>query len=275
MSTKTKLHLCILLLTCSTSHAQSLYYRSPSSIGMGGTGITQTDVWSAILNPAGTTHIKNSSFATGYLLPYFTQELSHKSIIATLPTKLGVISSSLNHFGYRLYHETQINFNYARSITPNFSFSFSLHIQNNHIANTGSGQQVYSGIGILYNISENLSFGTTITNPEKTRIKIGEEKIEIPTFFITGLSWKPNSTFTINTELEKQSGLKSLVKLGLNYNIHKQIWIKTGILGKPVNYTMGMGVKFNDLKIDTGISHDQTLGISSGIGLSFVIPENK
>lgn len=255
--------------------SQSIFYNSPVSLGTGATGVTQTDVWSIMQNPAGTANIHEMGFAMGYYLPYFANELSSQSIMVAFPSSFGVVAGGLSHFGFQLYQENRIDLNYAKNITPNLRAAFQLNLQSNHISQSGSGYQFYSGFGLHYLPGENIVLGFYLSNPERAVLTIQNEDVVIPSVYILGLSWKASESFRISTEMEKQLEFKSLVKFGMEYNITNSVWIRIGVLGKPINYTFGLGFKLNRLKLDAALIHHQILGISTSIGLSFQIAGKK
>lgn len=248
---------------------QSTFVNSPASLGRGATGVTSADVWSPILNPAGTSQVSSASASVAYHLPYLVNELSSKSALGMLPFRFGVISAYVNQYGYSLYQETKFGVAYARSLAPNLHASFQLNFQNTHLSQSGSGSQLFAGLGVIYEPMEAVKLGFYISNPEQSSITVMESTTEIPSLFVLGFNWRASPDFDISCEVEKQNGFDMLYKMGLEYSINQKVWIRTGVLGKPVNYTLGLGFDVMGFLLDAGIAHHEVLGMSSCFGIAY------
>lgn len=238
-------------------------------MGRGATGVTGADTWSPILNPAGTSEAVGPSISLSYHLPYFVNQLSSKNLLAVLPFRFGVLSVNVHQYGYPLYQENKLSMAFARTLAPHLHASFQLNFQNNHLSQSGAGSQLFAGLGILYKPLNAVRLGFLISNPEQSSISIMESTSNIPTLFVLGFNWSASTHFDISCEVEKQSRFDMLYKLGLEYNINQQVWIRTGILGKPINYTLGLGFDVMGIMLDAGMAHHEVLGISSCFGISY------
>ena len=257
-------------LVCAAATGQSLYVNSPVSLGKGGTGVAVSDEWSAVLNPAGTSKHQRANVSVGYHLPYFVNELSSKSALGGLPFKYGVLSAYVNQYGYSLYQENKAGISYARTLAPNLHAAFQINFLNTHLSQSGNGSQLFAGVGILYDALDDLTMGLYLSNPEKSEISILDETSKIPSLFVLGFNWNASANFDVSCEFEKQDGFDALYKLGLSYSINEKVWVRAGTFGKPVNYTMGLGFKVYDFKLDAGMTHHNILGISSCFGITYL-----
>ncbi len=248
---------------------QSIFVNSPASLGRGATGVTSADLWSPILNPAGISQAASPSASVAYHLPYFVNELSSKSALGIVPFRFGVLSAYVNQYGYSLYQENKVGIAYARSLAPNLHASFQLNFQNTHLSQSGSGSQLYAGLGIIYAPLDAVKLGFYISNPEQSSITVMESTSKIPSIFILGFNWSASSDFDVSCEVEKQNGFDMLYKMGLEYSINQRIWIRTGVLGKPVNYTLGLGFEVMGFLWDAGMAHNEVLGMSSCFGIAY------
>lgn len=257
------------MLLSSTAIGQSSFFISPNAMGKGGVGVADNDSWSSIINPAGTAQLKSANIAVAYHLPYFVDELSYKSISGILPFKFGVIAASVNQYGFSLYQENTFNLAYARGITSNLDVAFQFNYLRTHISQSGSGGNLYAGLGLRYAALENLVLACYISNPEKANIQINDEVEKITSLFVLGFKWLSSDNFNVSAEVEKQTDLELIYKLGLEYSIKNRVWLRTGILGKPSVYTMGLGFNVHHFNLDTGIAIHPSLGVSSCFGISY------
>ncbi len=261
--------ICIVWLREFDVAAQFLSTNSPVSLAQGSVSTTQTDHCSAVLNPAGTAVVNNMGASVNYFLPYTLKELSHQNIFLVKPVKYGVVSAYVSRFGYSIYNETRVGISFAKEITPQIRASFQFNLQNNFDEQAGSGQQVFSGVGIQFEPSKNLILGFYSSNPEKSSIVLLNEKNAIPSVYALGLSWKANIDFALSAEMEKEIGYQNVVKFGMEYYVNSMLWLRIGVFGKPMQYSFGTGLLFSRLKVDVAVAQHQTLGLTSAIGLSY------
>lgn len=249
--------------------AQSNFFISPRACGKAGVGVSESDSWGAIVNPAGSARLHTSHVAISYNLPYFVDELSSKSVSSILPFKFGVVSASANQYGFSLYQENKFNLSFAKSLTPELDVAFQFNYLHTYLSQSGSGGQLFSGIGLQYAALDNLVLACYVSNPEKATIEINEEKERIPSLFVLGFKWLSSDSFNVSAEVEKQTEIDFLYKLGLEYSIKDRLWIRTGILGRPSIYTMGFGFNVFEVNFDAGIAVNPVLGVSSCFGISY------
>lgn len=252
---------------CST--AQHLSVNSPSCLSQGAVSTIQNDLSSVVLNPAGTAGLKASSIQINYDLRYTTKELGQQNLAFIQPTNLGVVSAFVARFGYSVYNETRVGFNFAKFITPQFKASLQFNIQSNYVAESGRGNQIYSGVGFQFLPVANVILGFYCSNPEKSAVYILEEASLIPSIYALGVRWYANELFSLSTEFEKEVDFKYVLKFGLNYAITDRLNVRGGLFGAPMNYTLGMGFRFSDFRFDVAVAQHQNLGLSSSAGLSY------
>ncbi|GAF02916.1 hypothetical protein JCM21142_41566 [Saccharicrinis fermentans DSM 9555 = JCM 21142] len=261
------------MLFAQVTRGQSAYLNSPSAMGKGGTGVSTFDSWASLSNPAGTSKHSQTGASASYYLPYFINELSAKNALILLPFKWGVLSTHFQQFGNSSYQENSIGIAYSKSLTPKLHAAFQFNIQNNRLSQSGSGHQFFSNMGLIYEASEHIRVGVAIVNPEQSTITIQDNTTALPSLFVLGFNWGPSSNFDISCELEKQDDYKSLFKLGFQYEIIETVWLRTGVFGKPWNYTLGLGLHIFDFQLDIGMTNHNILGLSSCIGITYLLKQ--
>ncbi len=238
-------------------------------MGQGATGVAQSEFSNTSVNPANISQTKEVSIYTSYLLPYFIQDLSEKELGLVIPFKKANLGFSINQYGFDLYQENSVAITYARNLMPNLSLGFQMNILQHYIKQSGSGYQLVSSMGIIYDVSSVLSFGAQIYNIEESSFLIEEFESPIPSLFVFGFSWKPVSQFELSGEYEKVGDYTSLLKFGMEYKPGDIVVLRTGVLGKPINYTLGAGIYFNRFEFDVAMAHHAVLGVSSSFGITY------
>ncbi len=249
--------------------SQSTIHLSTESIAQGGTGVASKGTSSLFANPAGVASIRDLSLAVNYFIPYFIPELSNQKLSLAFPTKYGNIYSSINRYGYQQYNENIVTIGFAKNISPHFSLCFQLNLQYNQVAESGNGQQLFSCAGIQFNPHPSLCIGFVAFNPEKASIKINNYKEEISSYINLGIKWMAHSRFSISSEINKTINYNTITRFGIAYKINPFLTSRIGVYGKPVVYTLGMGLNIESLNIDIAMTNHQNLGVSSGIGISY------
>ncbi len=251
--------------------AQNPIQLSNELLAQGGAGVAAKGYSSIHTNPSGTAFCNNTIISGNYYIPYFTRELSSQNISLVATTKLGTIHSIISRYGYKHFNESYFTLGYAKSFSEKFSLSFQLNLQHNQILESGNGQQIFSSFGFMFTPHPQVNIGFYTLNPEKSKIKIAQETELIDSYFNLGFRWNATDKFTISSEISHQVYYSSISRFGLEYHINKTIITRVGVYGKPITYTMGIGIKLNKLTIDTSASNHVILGISSGIGISYSI----
>ncbi len=262
-------------ISSSNCTSQSTFNLSNESIAQGCTGVATKSISSLYSNPAGSTTIKDYSLTANYFMPYFIQELSNQSLALIIPTKYGNTYGIIDRNGYKLYNENRLTIGFAKNISPLISLSFQLNLQHNQIMESGNGQQLFSCIGIQFNPHSSVTIGFFAFNPEKASIKINTYREDIASYVNLGIKWQPYSNFSISSEINKTINYNTITRFGLEYTINQILITRIGVYGKPLVYTLGMGLKIESLTFDIAMTNHQNLGISSGLGISYKFPSKK
>ncbi len=220
-------------------------------------------------NPSGTAYLKSFSTAISYTIPYTINELSSKNICTTLPTQLGNFSAFYNKFGSLKYNEQTIAIGYAKAFNSHLSIGFNFNYIHYQLSNKINKGTPYSSLGFQIIPIKNIKIGALVINPENTQITINEEDATLPSLYTIGLQWISSKYFTVSYELEKELHYTSISKIGLAYAHKNFLWFRTGILGKPMAYTLGLGLRIQSFTVDLAFATHNELGNTSSIGLTF------
>src|SRR6185295_4831237 len=238
------------------------------SLGLGSCSLTLSDPYSILNNQAAMAFQKEISFSLYAEQRYLQSELGYYSGGFTLPTKPGVFGLAINYNGFDLYNEKKIGLAYSRMFSPKVSGGIQLDYLSTSISEYGTSSAFTAELGLLVKISNQLSAGAHVFNPYPIKSGFADEKI--PTLFQLGLSYEAGKKILLMTEAEKDIDNPARFKAGLEYKIVDALHLRGGIATNPSQYSLGVGINVQHLKIDLAASYHQVLGVTPAISLNYI-----
>lgn len=238
------------------------------SIAMGNTGVTMNDIGALLNNQAGLADLSSFSAMVAAEQRFAISELQSAVAGVALPTGGGTFGLSLQYFGFDLYNEQRIGLTYARSLFDNFSIGAQFAVHNTRIEEYGSRWTPAVELGLLYDITEDLSVGAHIFNPARIEILEGEF---LPTVFRLGFSYKSSDKATFAAEVSKDIDYPVQVRAGFEYRLTAPVSLRAGIQTAPENWSFGIGywLENQNLLVDLSVSHHPFLGFTPSISLAY------
>jgi hypothetical protein len=232
------------------------------SSAMGGTAVCFSDFWSVNNNQAGIAYYK--SYATGFYYEnkFLLKELSLKNISLIVPTSSGVFGVNYSYFGYNIYNEQKLGIAYAKAFGKDFSAGIQLDYLGISIGdNYGTKNNITFEIGILAKLSNQVTIGAHAFNPINVLLS-NYNKETIPSVLKLGMCYTISDKIILTLETEKNIYYNAVLKLGLEYKIIKDVFVRTGISTNPLFNTFGFGFNYGKCTFDFSSSIHQTLGYS-------------
>ena len=245
----------------------SSYSNSATSIAMGNTGINFTDINSLFTNQAGLSSLKNPSFIASAERRFALADLNNLAAGFALPTNSGTFGISVNYFGFDQYNETKVGIAYSRKLMEKLSIGVQFDVLNTRIPEYGSKNLYTFEVGIQSELSEQFTLGFHIFNP--VRLEIVEDEY-LPSVIQAGITYQPSKKVIVNAELEKDIDFPFTVKLGIEYEMVDNFYLRIGANTEPTNLSFGLGYQLkNKLRIDFASSYHQELGFTPAISLGY------
>jgi hypothetical protein len=269
MNPKHYLAILFLVLSGQLSASHDNVPQGGRSAAMGHASVAFTDFWSLQNNQAGLAYYNHFAAGFYYENRYLTKELSLKSGGVILPTGSGNFGLNLSYFGYPKYNESKFGLSYARSFGDVLAIGLQLDYLLTSIASDYGKKGVATfEIGILSKINEHLTLGAHVFNPISVKLADYDNE-HIQAIIRMGAAYAFDKNILISAEVEKDMEFDPVFKLGLEYRIIEQIYVRGGISTNPGLYSFGFGLDFNKLKIDFSSSIHQTLGYSPQISMYY------
>ena len=269
--------LLLLFLCCITSPLFSQNDNSPlgaRAVGMGNAAVTNRDAWALFNNVAGLSEIEHLEVQFGYQLRYGITEFNTYALTAVSPLSFGGVAGvSVYRFGDAFYNEQRIGLGYSHKI--NFT-SVGLKVNyvqvavDDQIGITQGARRAFTfEIGGLAELSKNLSFGLHAYNFNQGRLRSDYIEDRLPVILKAGLAYRPVKTLVLNVETEKDIDYPAIVKVGLEYEIVKKVFVRTGISTRPFDNHFGIGFFPKKFSFEYALSTNTQLGFSHHITLGY------
>lgn len=245
-------------------------YSGARSAGMGKAGLTLTDAWSVLNNPAGTATLSNYNLGLYYESRFLMKELSNVAFVFTSPLMSGNINFATTFFGYSTFSQTKFALGYSQQLFRNFYMGLQLNYflinQSEYYKNLNS---MTFELGINYKIIQNLNIAAYVFNP----INAGyfeNYSTKMPIAMKLGLSYLFSNKFLIAIETGKAiNGIIPVFKAGLEYTLRNHFAFRAGIALKNIEYSAGFGYFNDNLRIDIAYSYHQILGHTPKISVNY------
>ncbi len=258
-----------------SAYTQDLSYGGPVSASLANVRSLDQSKWAILNNASLLSWEKNLSFSASYQMRFNLIELSSRSLSAVVPTKFGVLSGLVLQNGYSKSLYSRYAIAYSRAFGHFTSGFFQYSYMGHHIEYAERSDAFFAALGLNHHISQFLQVGLFIQNPEQAKISYSGSSYALPTLYNIGLSWNRGQTIFIFVEAEKELNHNPVYKAAVQLAFKERLFVRSGIKGKPLEFTFGGGFIVSNLSIDAGFLYHQQLGLSSSIGLSYTLNRSK
>ncbi len=239
------------------------------SRGLANASVTIYDVWSTHHNQAGLAKFEEPAIGLHYENKFIIKEYGLQALAFVLPTNSGNFGLSLSFFGYSKYNETKFGLAYARMLSEKISVGIQVDYLNTYIANDYGNRGTVAGeIGIIAEPFDKLFVGVHVYNPTLSKIPTYSTE-RVPTIFRFGTAYKFSDKLFLAAETEKDIDFDPVFKVGVEYKLLEDFYLRTGINTNPVQNSFGVGYVLNRLKADIAFSSHKYLGITPHFTISY------
>lgn len=258
---------------------QAQVVKQPLAINYAGLGAYSknfSDVFSATRNQASLVNLKVPAFGIYAEMRFMLNELSSYSIIMGFPTTSGSFGIAADYFGSSIFNESQVGFIYARKLGSQVDMGVKFNYHRVKMQGYSALSAINFEIGVLFHLTDKLHSGLHIYNPTSSSLgKSGNEKLA--SVYSFGLGYEASERLFISSEIVKHENLPAGVNAGLQYNLHNQLFVRTGVSSVNSSSNVSVGVNVGFARIDISAAYHAQLGITPGILLLFNLkkPDNE
>lgn len=232
------------------------------------------DVFSAIVNPAAFSNLKSGAVGVYSERRFALTNLNQYTAVAGLPIKSGTFGLQADYFGYSNFNETQLGIGYARSLGTKVDVGVKFNYYNLRVPAYTSASTVHFEAGVMMHLSEKLHAGLSVFNPVGGVLnKTAGEKIA--SVYRGGLGYEASDKFFISAEVVKEENKNVGVNAVFQYQLIQQLLIRAGMNTVNTQPFIGVGLKFNQFRIDVATAYHPQLGISPAVMLLFNFKKNE
>jgi len=240
----------------------------PRVTALGNIGVALSDVWSLQSNQSGLAFLQKPIVSISYRNSYLNPELNTQSAAFVYPFGKNVLGLGFQNYGFSAYSEQKMGFSYAKRFGNSVSAALNFNLHQVKIPNYGSVQAYSAEAGLQYQVNENLTFGTHISNPGMSSYRT-EIKALIPVSLEFGSSYRFSDKVLLNSGFIKGLNSISDFRCGLEYSVINWLAFRGGMSANPFRQFAGVGYQLQDLKIDAAASTHPYLGFSPQLALSY------
>ncbi|MDL2222083.1 hypothetical protein LJC35_05980 [Parabacteroides sp. OttesenSCG-928-N08] len=258
------------LITIQLSYpVNNLRHPDTRCLGMASHGETL----SALLNPALIALSERREITLQYYNRYGMEELGTLSGGFLYPNELLPAAIHLSSFGYDQYRETMMRLAVAKQIhrrwTIGVAFQY-LILQTDLFDEQPSW--LSTDIGLSFSPSEALLLGVSLTNCPT--LAITDREIDRKGFtdysLQLGFNWHIISSLMIIGSLIHQAEQPLMGCIGFEYRCMESFFLRCGLHSTPLSPALGVGYSFSSFTLDAVAQYHTVLGVSSGIGLTYL-----
>lgn len=240
--------------------------------GMGGTGVTSTNVWSSLHNQAGLASTHQFSIGLYHESRFMMQQLSTNALVLVIPVKNTTFGLSAQYFGFHLYNETKIGVGLGKNLGGGFSGGIQFDYLSRYVIEQyGTINHVVAELGMIYSGFEKFRLGVHVFNP----YPIAGESLNsfpLPSTIKAGIEYTIHSGTSIIAEYAHHSTSAGYFKYGAEHTLKDKVALRIGFIPYNSTYSFGVGYHGRRLSIDLAFINHQVLGISPNFSMEYEQP---
>lgn len=269
---KVKILLAFLFLSQTVLAGNNFFTVGARSYGIGQMNSFISDGYAVFHQPAGLANTTSIQFVSYFDHKYNQWGLSSGAAGLVFPfLQNGGLGLGFFRFGDALYNETRVSAGYGHQIGF-MKLGLGVDYLSLTIAEVGNKSNVALNLGGVANLTPKLFFGAIVMNLNRAWLQ-KEQQERVPTVMKAGLGYQPFPRLLLGVEVEKEGVFPVNVKGGIEYGIVPWLYLRTGVMSVPFTGYFGVGLHFQDKRLDYAFSRHPVLGFTHHLSFSLVLPQ--
>lgn len=249
--------------------AQELFEGGAQSAGMANASVTLDGPWALFQNQAGLSEIQGLNAGVFYQSRFGLPELSTAGLGVAHPLGDGAIGLSYSRYGQTAYRKQKIGLAYARKLGEKLDVGVQFDYIGVWLGGAYGNTTVFTFEGgAIYKANDKITLAAHVFNPVNVKLADFNNE-ELPSVLRAGLQYKLSERVQINTEVRKRIDQDYSLAVGLQYMPVENLYLRAGASGAPSRLAFGIGYRWSQFQIDIAAIHNQTLGYSPQVSLTY------
>lgn len=237
-------------------------------VGMAYTTTATTGFWTSFHNQASLAYMSNLSIGINQDNRFGLSELSNKTFGFIIPTGHGSLGAVYSYYGYEDYNRHSAGLAYGLKIGRMLSLGVQADLYSTRAAlDYESTNELSCEIGALLKPVKGLTIGLHTFNPLPNSIR----DRDMPTVISLGLGYLFSETFYTGIELEASNSGRNRVRLGLEYQVYDNFYIRGGLMTEPRGISFGFGYSGSFFQGNLGFITHEDLGLTPSLSIVLFI----
>ncbi|MEO6547542.1 MAG: hypothetical protein ABIN94_06065 [Ferruginibacter sp.] len=190
-----------------------------------------------------------------------------------IPSKSGNFGLQLKYAGFKNFSQSELGFAYARSLGEMVDIGVQFNYYSYQVPGYIAANAVNFEMGVMIHLTEQLNAGIHVYNPVGGKLlKTGEQ---LTAAFTAGMGYDVSEIIFVSAEVVKEEGYPVNVHAGMQYQFMKQFFARAGISSATSAAYGGVGIGWNDLRLDISGSYHPQLGWSPALLLMIQLGKEK
>ncbi len=232
-------------------------------LGLGAYSTKHTDVFSYLNNQAALATLKTPSAGVYGERRFLLSATNNYTAAVAIPSSMGNFAINIRYFGFKNFNENQIGLAYARSLGAKVDVGVQFNYYGYKVPSYNSASTVNAEVGVVVHLTDKLNAGIHVYNPVGGQFSKTDEKLTSAYKF--GIGYDASDRFFVSAELVKEQDYPVNVNMGMQYRFEKLLFARAGLAtASSVGYA-GVGIAWNNLRLDLSGSYHPQLGLSPGL----------
>jgi len=261
--------LSFLYLFLSHVYGQGYAPAGSRSMSMANASVAFNDVWAYHNNPGAVADVDHFSVALSYENRFLLKEMQNQAFAVAIPLKIGVVSIGGHFYGYSQYRSVKAGAGYSLKLSEKLYAGVQLNYQGLQLSNNyGAKNTLTAEAGIYAKITEKWKMGISVFNLGRAKLSDFQDD-RFSTTLRLGSAYHFSDKLIVSGEFDKDLDNDLRFKVGVDYQLVNQFFIRGGFATSPTELTFGFGYHFKQVHLNFGSAYSNVLGWSPQFSLLF------